>query len=245
MFWLLDNTVRRTDLVGSFCYPRARGCIVLWLLVVAGCAATYRDTIRSHWLDYPAPPSSSANGVPGTLMVYPFLLEEAVDADRVVVRGAEDDGGAVSHFLWARNPGDMITDLIQRDLGNSGLFRRTVGQFSSVPYRYALEGRVLGLRSVRTAGKPHALIQVDATLVDFAVPVGAAKNIMERRYHIQAPCKDSSAEATVQAFNEGLTELSLRLRKDIRSALEKTGALRRNDSARRQWPLVSSCFLPV
>lgn len=217
----------------------ARGVFALWLLATAGCAFTHRDLVRSHWLEYPAPPSTSAAGVPATLIVYPFLLVESVDARAVEVPGSGGKDGPGLSFLWARNPGDMITDLIQRDLAGSGLFQRTVGQFSSEPYRYALEGRVVALRGIRTAGKPNALIEVEATLVDFGVPVGATKNIMERRYRVEAPSKNSSAEAMVQAFNDGLRDLSLRLEKDIRSTLEHTKVLRRGGSASRQWMFLS------
>jgi len=117
-----------------------------------------------------------------------------------------------------------------------------VGQFNSEPYRYALEGKVLDLRGVRIAGKPTALIEVQAALVDFGVPVAATKYIMERRYRIEVPSKDSTAEAMVQAFNEGLRELSLRLGKDIRTTLEKTGSLRRSACARGQRALLSEPF---
>jgi ABC-type uncharacterized transport system auxiliary subunit len=115
----------------------------------------------------------------------------------------------------------MITDLIERDLSREGLFERTVGQFSSVRYRYALEGKILELRGVTDKGKPRAVIKVEAELIDFGAPLGARKTLMKRRYRMAVPCKDSSPNAIVEGLNRAVREVSVSLRDDLRSTLAR------------------------
>jgi uncharacterized lipoprotein YmbA len=223
--WLLDKPGQWGVFAEAFWASLAWVWSIVALVLVVGCAFTHREAVKRYWLDYPAPTSLSAHPVPETLMVYRFLLAPNVDANSVALAGSREAERAVSLHPWARNPADMITDLIERDLASSGLFRRTVGQTSSLPYRYALEGTIHSLRGVRVRGTSKALVDVEVLLLDFGVRVGGEKHIMERRYRIEAPCKDSTPEAMVQGLNDALSEMSLRLRKDIRSSLQKTEGL--------------------
>jgi ABC-type uncharacterized transport system auxiliary subunit len=192
----------------------------VWVaILVVGCAVRSRDVVSYHAFNYPVPLKDSPASIPGTLMVYRFLLAPRVNTDFLVVSQGKGKQESVPYHRWDENPADMITDLIERDLARAGLFERTVGQFSTVRYRYALEGKILELRGVTGDGKPRAVIEVETALIDFGAPLGAQKNVMERRYRIEIPCKDSSPTAIVEGLNRAVREVSVRLRDDLRSTL--------------------------
>jgi ABC-type uncharacterized transport system auxiliary subunit len=195
--------------------------VVAAFLLCAGCATKTRETVTYHSLDYPLPGRDSPTAMPGTLMIYRFLIDPSVDTRLLVLTKSKDKKESLTYQRWSQNPSDMITDLIQRDLEASGLFEKTVGQFSSERYRYALEARIIDLRGVTGDGGAKAVLEVEASLTDFGAPLGAEKNILKQRYRIEAPCKDSSPQAIMDGLNQAVGELSTRLRNDIRSTIEK------------------------
>jgi len=198
-----------------------------WLLVaggvllLAGCATTGREAIMYHSLNYPVPSKGTPAAVPHTLMIYRFLLGPSVDADFLVVTDPQSKEQAVSAHRWSRSPADMITDLIERDLSGAGIFEKTIGQFSPARYRYALEGTVLEMKGVRKGDKTAALIKVQATLTDFGVPWGADKTILKKTYAVEVESKDSGPEATVEALNRAVGQLSQELIEDIAAAVRE------------------------
>jgi ABC-type uncharacterized transport system auxiliary subunit len=204
----------------AFSLHRRMWFLAAWLAVfVIGCAVRSGDVVTYHSFNYPVPLKDTPAPIPGTLMIYRFLLAPEVNTDFLVVSQGKGKEESVPYHRWVESPADMITDLIERDLARSGLFERTVGQFSTVRYRYALEGKIIELRGVTGHGKPRAVIEVETTLIDFGAPLGARKNLMQRRYRIEIPCKDSSPASIVEGLNRAVREVSVRLRDDLRSTL--------------------------
>lgn len=199
-----------------------RGLVVfLTCCILLGCALTGREVVSHNLFDYPVPGGDSAGTLPETLMVYRFLLAPEIDARYLVISKPGKKSEFIQYQQWKYNPADMITDLILRDLDKSGLFERTVGQLSSLRYRYALEGKILDLRGLITDGKCRAVIEAEVELLDFEAPLGSDKTVMKRRYSVEVPCKDDTPDAVVDGLNEAVRELSKRLRDDLRSRLRE------------------------
>jgi ABC-type uncharacterized transport system auxiliary subunit len=198
-----------------------RVVILLMAVLAAACSFRSRDLVSYHSFDYPAPVEVHPGRADGVLMVYRFLLDPAVESEFLVVSPEQGKTEPVTYQRWSQNPGDMITDLIQRDLENAALFEKTVGQFSDERYRYALEGKITDLRGITSGEKARALIEVKTGLIDFGAPLGGRKTLLERVYRIEAPCSDSTPQAIASGLSMAVKELSKRLRSDIRSALGK------------------------
>jgi ABC-type uncharacterized transport system auxiliary subunit len=194
-------------------------------IFLAGCSIATRDIVNYHSFSYPPPASISQSPAPGTLMIYRFLLDPSIERNFLVVNRDKGKNSSMTYHRWSESPADMITDLIQRDLSNSGLFRRVVGQLSSDRYRYALEGKIRELRGETKEGKSAAIVAVQAELTDFGVPLGGEKQLMEERYRVVMPCKNSSPPAIVRGLNAAVKELSKRLRNDIRDSLTSKGRI--------------------
>lgn len=191
--------------------------------LVAGCAMLYTDSVRYNVIDYPTPGKDSESPIPETLMVYRFLLANSVDLHNLVVISPDGVEEKVSLQRWQFDPSDMVTELIQRDIEASGLFEKTVDQWSSARYRYALEGKIGKLEGVSEDGKTMAVLQAEATLTDFETPIGAKKNIMKNEYTIRVPSVDSKPMSIVRAMNLAVRELSEKIRADIAASLATEG----------------------
>jgi ABC-type uncharacterized transport system auxiliary subunit len=190
------------------------------VVILTGCALWSREMITYHSFDYPSPVKEAQPPIPGTLMVYRFLPAASVDIDSLVVSQSKGTEKTAPLHRWEDNPADMITELVLRDLDNSGLFERTVDQLSSARYRYALEGIIRNLQGTITNGKGKALIAIEATLIDFEARAGLEKNLLKKIYKIEIPSQDATPDSIIKALNLAVKELSERLRNDIRGVLE-------------------------
>ncbi len=189
--------------------------------VLSGCAIWSGNVVRYHIIDYPTPKKQSESQIPDTLMVYRFLLADTVDIHHLVVTTTDEESETVPLQRWELDPSDMVTELIQRDLEASGMFKKTVDQWSNARYRYALEGTIQKLEGTIRNGKAAAVLDVEATLTDFESPLGAKKNIMKKEYSIEVPSVDSKPVSIVRAVNLAVRELSERIRADIAATLTK------------------------
>ncbi len=193
---------------------------MLVVLLEWGCAFHSRDAIVYHDFNYPSPERESRATIPDTVMVYRFLIADTVDMSSLVVSQSDGKNEPLALHRWQENPADMVTELVLRDLANSGLFEKTVDQLSSARYRYALEGTIHNLQGLVKDGKASALVDAEVTLTDFEAPPGENKNVMKRRYRIQRPSVDLSPDAIVRALNLAVKELSERIRADVRGSVE-------------------------
>lgn len=190
------------------------------IVVLAGCALRARDTITYHTFDYPSPTRETRPPIRETLMVYRFLPASSVDIDSLAVSQSSGTEKSALLHRWEENPADMITELLVRDLDNSGLFEKTVDQLSSARYRYALEGTIRNLQGMATEGKGKALLEVEVTLTDFEASAGKEKNLIKKLYRIEIPSQDATPDSIIKALNLAVKEFSDRLRTDIRAATE-------------------------
>jgi ABC-type uncharacterized transport system auxiliary subunit len=195
--------------------------IIGTIIPIAGCALSTRDTVMYHSFNYPSPPRDSESSVPETVMVYNFLLDSSVEMHTLEISYSKGGEKSTVRHRWQENPADMITELVLRDLSNSGLFDRAVDQLNAERYRYAVEGVIRNLQGVVKDGKASALLSIEVTLIDFDAPLGKDKNLFRKTYKTEIPSVDDKPESIVAAFNKGIKEFSSQLRNDIRQVLTK------------------------
>ncbi len=204
----------------TFASPIAAVFTLGLIVVLAGCALRSRESITYHVFDYPTPAREYKPPIPDTLMVYRFLPASSVDTESLVVTRSSEAKQSATLHRWKEDPADMITDLVVRDLENSGLFEKTVDQLSTVRYRYALEATIRKLQGIITEDKAKALLEVKATLTDFEAPAGTEKYLLKKLYKIEVPSRDTTPNSIIKALDLAVKELSEGLQADIRVALE-------------------------
>ncbi len=200
--------------------PPAAVFVLGLIVVLAGCALRPRDTITYHAFDYPAPTKETNLPIPGTLIVFRFLTASSVDIDSLVISQSAGFEKSAQLYRWEDKPADMITELVVRDLESSGLFERTVGQWSSASYRYVLKGTIRNLQGVISNGQAKALIEVETALTDIEARAGKDKDVLKKIYRVEVPTKDATADSIIKGLDLAVKEFSERLRNDIRAAME-------------------------
>ncbi len=181
------------------------------------------DKAVYYSLNYPGPAGvkEERSLIPGTLMIYKFLVAPDVDVDTIVVKSQTGKEIARGE-RWAENPADTITDLLIRDFQDANIFSNTVGQLSDATYRYALEGTLSTMEGRERGGKVYAVLEIEITLIDFEPRLGGKKVILNRRYRMEVPAKDPRSESLVIGFNQGLRQFSEQLRADVLAAAKSS-----------------------
>jgi ABC-type uncharacterized transport system auxiliary subunit len=197
--------------------------VVCGVLFVTGCAMSLTDKAVYYSLNYPAPTGvkEERSVIPDTLMIYKFLVAPDVDVDTIVVKSQAGKEIARGE-RWQENPADTITDLLIRDFQDANIFSNTINQLSDAKYRYALEGILSTMEGRERGGKVNAVLEIEITLIDFEPRLGGKKVILNRRYKVEVPAKDSRSESLVSGFNQGLKQFSERLRADVLAAAKSS-----------------------
>jgi ABC-type uncharacterized transport system auxiliary subunit len=199
--------------------------IAVFISMSANCAMKTRNT-TFYSFDYPTPTRESENPVRDTLMIYRFLLDRNVPLDNLIIAQTKNGKESTLKYQWEENPADMISELMLRDMQSSGLFEKAVDQLSNARYRYALEGTIKNLNGVIQDDKGKAVLEMEAIVTDFEAPPNSDKTILRKNYKIEVPAQNGTPDGIIKALNLAVKELSQRLRHDVRTILEKSGAVK-------------------
>lgn len=201
---------------------------------MGGCGLLSKTSITYHSLDYPSPPVEYSDPSPDTLMVYKFLSDPSVDTHMLSISNVKSGFAAVGQHRWQENPVDMITELVLRDIETSRLFEKAVDQWSTVRYRYALEGSVRNLAGEITEKNAYALVEAEVSFIDFDAPKLGKKVIFKKPYRISEPSDGKTPGKIAEAMNRAVKKLSKNIRDDVsasmklmRSSPEKSGEVSR------------------
>lgn len=187
---------------------------------MAACGLTAKSAITYHNLDYPSPTVEYSHPSPDTLMVYKFLSSASVDTFFMVISEEKTRESVVSQHRWQENPVDMITELVLRDIETSRLFERAVDQWSSMPYRYALEGTVQTLRGEVRGKEAFARVEADVSFIDFEASRLGKKIIFKKSYTIMEPSLSNAPSKIAEAMNTAVKKLSKSIRDDVSNSMK-------------------------
>src|SRR6185436_4569965 len=80
--------------------------------------------------------------LPFVLRVPPMEVAATYDRDPIVYREGEYDIGSYFYYRWSSNPGNMVADLLARDMAASGLYRDVQTAVSVTSPDYQVKGTV-------------------------------------------------------------------------------------------------------
>ncbi len=138
----------------------------------------------------------------------------------MVISDEKTRESVVSQHRWQENPVDMITELVLRDIETSRLFERAVDQWSSMPYRYALEGTVQTLRGEVRGKEAFARVEADVSFIDFEASRLGKKIIFKKSYTIMEPSLSNAPSKIAEAMNTAVKKLSKSIRDDVSNSMK-------------------------
>jgi len=183
------------------------------LVLLAGCVHLSQPAprIQDYRLDY-TPPVPAGTPLPVTVRVAPLRVAAVYDREAIVYRDDAYSTGRYFYHRWSSNPGDMIADLLARDLAASQRYRAVEQGLPSVPADYVLSGELEEIEERRTPAGCTANLRLRMLVVpnrsDTAAP------LLQATYTADEPCPCNEPHALVEAMSRGLEDASAKLQQN-------------------------------
>lgn len=173
---------------------------------------------------YLLPPStltSQASGAPlsRTLSIARPQASQALDSTRIAVL---PEGNRISSYKgarWADPAPSLLRDRLLAVLRSDGRFPAMVSDEQHLHSDLQLLGNLLSFQSEYRNGQPHAVIRLDAQLVD-----SASRHILaSQRFEVSQPSSDARVDSLVAAFGTASDNLASELIRWLLTSAPKAG----------------------
>jgi ABC-type uncharacterized transport system auxiliary subunit len=199
----------------------------LLLLLLPGCLGSQAPTMIRQWvLEYDTPAISGCSPLPAVIELERFSTAWAFNSQEMVYQPQAQERGVYPYNRWRKNPGDMVGDLLVRDLRRSGLFKAVLSPSQAGGARFRLEGGVERFLEMDQAQGWRAELRLVLTLMDLNQKNLPDRVILQKEYQADAPIQPKGAAGLARAMSRALAQVSGQALADIcqsaGKALEKT-----------------------
>jgi len=196
--------------------------IVFLLPFAFGCSLGGKPaySVKYYVLEYPSPQMERIQRFNELLKVERFSVSPAFNSTAMVYRENPFGRDAYHYERWRVNPGDMVTDLIVRDLRNSGLFRAIFSYHDGEETRFLLEGQVEEFLELEEKDSWKATLGVHVTFLDLTKKERAEKVVFQRSYRFVELFAEKTPEGLAGGMSKAMERFSRQLIRDLEQAVK-------------------------
>ena len=196
--------------------------LVVVTLIFGGCLSLKQPAkkVDFYTLEYDPPPAAGFELFPFALRLERFSTAPIYNTNRIVYQDRSFKRDVYVYHQWSTKPGAVVTQLLTRDMRQSGLFKAVLSYDTVLPFTYLLEGSVDEFYEKDTEGEWIAVLTVSITLVSEKEPDINKRILVQKTYHAEKACEQKNPGALAKAMSLALREVSERLMKDVYSCLK-------------------------
>lgn len=197
--------------------------VVFLFPIVLGCSLGGKPTysVKHYVLEYPLPQVEGVQKFSDLLKVERFSVSPTFNSTAMVYRENPFGRDAYHYERWRVNPGDMVTDLVARDLRNSGLFRAIFTSHDAEETRFLLEGQVEEFLELEEKDSWKATLGVHITFFDLTKKDRAEKVVFQRSYRFAEPFPEKTPEGLAAGMSRAMERFSRQLIRDLEQAMKE------------------------
>lgn len=178
------------------------------------------NRIMFYTLEYNLPRITNLEPLSHVIKMERFSVAPTYNTSQIIYRDKSFKRDAYVYHKWRVNPGDMVTHFLNRDIGQSGLFKATLSYESKFPSSYSLEGSVDEFFEWDTENFWKAILSVSITLMAENEPDITKRIIFQKAYHAEKISEQKNPGALTEAMSRAMAEISLEIVKDIYNNLK-------------------------
>ncbi len=190
--------------------------------VLQGCANSGKPhyEVENYLLDYIAPTFENKAKLDTTIRIYRFTIASAYNTQNMIFRTNNHSVDFFNYNRWAVNPADMTSDILLRDMQESGLFRGVFSRYTVEDTRFLIQGGIndFFLR-IGDTGKV-AVISMEITLKDSLRQEATNRIVFQKKYSREELLTDPSPNGYCQAMSKALKNLSQQITTDVYEAIK-------------------------
>jgi cholesterol transport system auxiliary component len=197
--------------------------VVFLLPFALGCSLGGKPTylVKHYVLEYPLPWVEGIQRFDQLLKVERFSVSPTFNSTAMVYRENPFGRDAYHYERWRVNPGDMVTDLVVRDLRNSGLFRAVFTYHDAEETRFLLEGQVEEFLELEEKDSWKATLGVHITFLDLTKSERAEKVVFQRSYRFVELFAEKTPEGLAAGMSKAMEKFSRQLIRDLEQAMKE------------------------
>jgi cholesterol transport system auxiliary component len=177
--------------------------------------------VKHYVLEYPLPWVEGIQRFDQLLKVERFSVSPTFNSTAMVYRENPFGRDAYHYERWRVNPGDMVTDLVVRDLRNSGLFRAVFTYHDAEETRFLLEGQVEEFLELEEKDSWKATLGVHITFLDLTKSERAEKVVFQRSYRFVEPFAEKTPEGLAAGMSKAMEKFSRQLIRDLEQTMKE------------------------
>lgn len=194
---------------------RCIGAILLLVLVITmqGCLTLRQPSqkIDYYTLEYETLPlerGAKDLPLPSIIRLERFGIAPVYNTDRIIFRDQAFKRNTYSYHRWRRNPADLVTFFLGRDLRNSGRFRAVSSYNSNMPYTQRLEGVVDEFLEWDTDNGWNVVLSVNITLLDSSETDNTKKVIFQKQFSATKKCDEKHPTFVAKSMSLAMADVS-------------------------------------
>ncbi|HVN96834.1 MAG TPA: ABC-type transport auxiliary lipoprotein family protein [Syntrophorhabdaceae bacterium] len=174
-------------------------------------------SVDRYTLDYERPVIGGLTSVNEFIRVDRFSVAQSFNSTAMVYKPSQYRFDQYPYGLWIVNPGDLVSDLLIRDLRDCGLFKGVLRYDADEPVRYVLQGSIEDFYEADEAASSHAVLHVSIMIVDKGGKQGHDEPIFQKTYRFEAPLPGRSPGDLAGGLSSAMALFSGGLIKDLNS----------------------------
>jgi ABC-type uncharacterized transport system auxiliary subunit len=198
------------------------GIVFVVLVLFTGCFQRSKApyVVEYFTLDYPSPVVPGITPVDGLIRVERFSVAQSFSSTTMSIKPQAYRFDSYQNSRWRVNPGDMIGDLLIRDLRKAALFREISSYQSDRPARFMLDGAIDEFFESDEGSTNNAIFVINVTLLDMNEKEITKIPRFHKMYRYSKALDESSAEGFAKGMSANMALFSEQLIKDLNSVLK-------------------------
>lgn len=200
-----------------------KAVLLCWgVLLISACAMGDKAVIpvRQYVLEYAPPAFPDQKPVKTAIRLESLSIARNYSGTAMVYRDKPYRYGEDAYNVWRVRPSEMISDLLLRDLRNSGVFSGVFSARDGESAPYDLGGTIEEFYELDEAGGSKAVIGMNVILIENRSGDAPARTLFQKSYRAVRPMEGQSAESLARAASSALESLSRRIIIDTCRAID-------------------------
>lgn len=196
--------------------------ILACMLVLTGCIGNVSapSTVYYYTLDYTSEAPSAPSRLPVVLRLNRFSVSPPFNTQRIVYAEKNLHRNTYAYHHWIAQPGELLSDLLARDLDYCDGFRAVLPTGATQPATHDVYGWVDKFIEIDDHSPWQASISVHITLASASDPDASRRILMQKRYSQKADCKAKTPAALAEAMSVAVASIYKEVVHDIHERLK-------------------------
>lgn len=191
-------------------------------ILLSGCMNLKQPVNKiDHYTLESAPPKiSGLKPLSHVIKVERFKASPTYNTPRIIYRDGSFKRDAYVYYRWRATPGVLVTQILNRDIRHSRLFKAVLTSDTRASASYLLEGTVDEFFEWDTEASWKAVLSLSITLMDENNTDAWEKILFQKTYREEAQCKRKNPSALAEAMSRAMSEISEQIIKDVYDCLK-------------------------